>query len=62
MKLRTLFVLGLICAVTVYADAPKGTVPRASADDYPAHTAHDGVAIGAVLLTPEQVRKAFPQS
>ena len=60
MKLRTLLVLGLICAVSVYADAPKGTVPRASADDYPAHTVHDGVAIGAVMLTPEQVRKAFP--
>lgn len=59
MKLRTLLIVGLICAVTVYADAPKGTVPRASADDYPAHAVHDGVAIGAVLLTTEQVRKAF---
>lgn len=59
MKLRTLFAMGLICAVSVYADAPKGTVPRAAADSYPAHTIRDGVSVGAVLLTAEQTRKAF---
>jgi hypothetical protein len=60
MKLfRTLLAIGCLCAVSVYADAPKGTVPRAAADSYPAHTLHDGVGIGAVLLTSDQARKAF---
>lgn len=59
MKLRMLLAAGLICTVSVYADAPKGTVPRASAENYPAHTMRDGTAIGAILLTNEQARKAF---
>lgn len=59
MKLRTLLAVGLVCAVSVYADAPRGTVPRAAAEKYPAHVVRDGVGIGAVLLTPEQARKAF---
>ena len=57
--LRTLLAIGCLCAVCVYADAPKGTVPRAAADSYPAHILHDGVGIGAVLLTADQARKAF---
>lgn len=59
MKLRILMAATLICAVSVYADAPKGTVPRANAENYPAHTLRDGTGIGAVLLTREQMRKAF---
>jgi hypothetical protein len=59
MKLRTLLAAGLICAVSVYADAPKGTVPRAAADSYPVHTVQDSLGIGAVLLTPDQTRKVF---
>lgn len=59
MKFRMILAAALICAVSVYADAPKGTVPRASADSYPAHTVHDGLSVGATLLTADQVRKAF---
>lgn len=56
---RSAFAIGLICAVSVYADAPRGTVPRAAAERYPAHAVHAGVGVGAILLTPEQARKAF---
>lgn len=59
MKLRTLLAAALICAVSLYADAPKGTVPRAAADKYPVHAMQDNVSIGASLLTPDQTRKAF---
>ncbi|HEY6348477.1 MAG TPA: hypothetical protein VI636_03605 [Candidatus Angelobacter sp.] len=59
MKLKTLLIAGLMFAVSVYADAPRGTVPRAAADSYPAHVVRDGVSVGAVLLTAEQARKAF---
>lgn len=37
----------------------RGIVPRSSADHYPAHTNHNGVSIGAELLTRKQVSKAF---
>src|SRR5215469_6356575 len=59
MQLRMILAAALICAISVYAAAPKGTVPRASADSYPAHTVHDGLSVGATLLTSDQVRKAF---
>lgn len=39
--------------------APKGTVPRASAEKYALHASQDGVGIGVVLLSPEQARKQF---
>ena len=41
------------------AAAPKGTVPRATADRYPAHIVRDGVGVGVVVLSPEQARKLF---
>lgn len=59
MKLRALLTTGLLLAVLVYADTPRGTVPRSAADSYPAHVVHDGVSVGAVLLTADQARKAF---
>lgn len=59
MKLRTLLTTGLMFAVLVYADTPRGTVPRATADNYPAHAVRDNVSVGAVLLTADQTRKAF---
>lgn len=59
MKLRTLLMTGLMFAVLVYANTPRGTVPRAAADSYPAHVVRDGVSVGAVLLTADQTRKAF---
>lgn len=49
-------VVGLI---GVALAAPKGTVPRSSADRYAVHAERNGVGIGVVLLTPEQARKLF---
>lgn len=37
----------------------KGIAPRATAEQYPAHAQHEGVAIGAKLLTVEEAHKAF---
>src|SRR5215467_14925405 len=59
MKLRSLLTTGLLLAVLVYADTPRGTVPRATADKYPAHAVRDNVSVGAALLTNDQKRKAF---
>ena len=59
MKLRSLLTTGLLLAVLVYADTPRGTVPRAAADKYPAHAVRDSVSVGAVLLTADQTRKVF---
>lgn len=39
--------------------SPKGTAPRSSASDYPAHAQQDGVSIGGKLLTTAEVRKTF---
>lgn len=41
------------------AAALKGTAPRESAARYPVHGELDGVAIGAALLTPDEVQHAF---
>lgn len=38
---------------------PRGTIPRTSADRYPAHAEHDGTKIGASLMSPNEVRKVF---
>jgi hypothetical protein len=38
---------------------PKGIAPRDTAEKYPAHAQHEGVAIGAKLLTAEEARKTF---
>lgn len=56
---RTLLALGMIFAITLYADAPRGTVPRAAAANYPAHAASNGMNLGAIQLTAEQARKTF---
>ena len=49
----------LLLAVTLVSAAPKGTVPRASADRYTIHAERNGVGIGVILLTPEQARRQF---
>src|SRR5215469_461931 len=59
MKFKTILLAGLMCAVSVYANAPRGTVPRADANSYPAHVVRDSVSVGAVLLTADQTRKVF---
>ena len=48
----------LVLLVFAWA-APKGTAPRSSASDYPAHAQQDGVSLGAKLLTSTEVRKTF---
>lgn len=63
MKLRAMLTslfafASLIFAQTVSAPT-RGTVPRAVAEQYPAHAAQGGVQIGAALLSRDQVRKAF---
>jgi hypothetical protein len=59
MKLVTRLAAGLLCLTAVAADTPKGTTPRATADDYPAHAVQNGVAIGATILSTEETRRAF---
>jgi len=59
MKRMIWLAVGLVCASALAVDAPKGTVPRAAADKYPAHAEQNGVAIGAKLLTADQARHAF---
>jgi hypothetical protein len=38
---------------------PKGTVPRASADQYPVHAQENGISLGAKLLSREKARRTF---
>ena len=60
MSRRKLWTLLLIVgSSSVTSAGPKGTVPRADADQYQAHAQRDGVTIGATLLNATQVRKAF---
>lgn len=59
MKLTKWLVAGVICTTALASDAPQGTVPRPSADKYAAHAEHDGINIGATLLTTKQTRQAF---
>jgi hypothetical protein len=43
----------------VMAQGPKGTTPRSDAAAYPAHAEAGGVAVGASLLTPDEVHRTF---
>ena len=52
-------VLTVGCLASLAFAAPKGTVPRSSANRYPAHTQGDGISIAATLLTPKEARKTF---
>jgi hypothetical protein len=45
--------------LALLAETQDGIPPRRSAADYPAHAQVEGVAIGAALLTAEQVRHNF---
>jgi len=59
MKLTRWLTAVLICATGVALDAPRGTVPKSAADQYPAHAVQDGINIGAALLSANDVRHAF---
>jgi hypothetical protein len=41
------------------SSAPRGSVPRSSADRYHSHAQSDGASVGAEILTPKQVQKTF---
>jgi hypothetical protein len=41
------------------SSSPRGSVPRSSADRYHSHAQSDGTSVGAEILTPKQVGKAF---
>src|SRR5262245_45250447 len=45
--------------LTLLAETQDGIPPRRNAADYPAHAQMEGVAVGAALLTQEQVRHNF---
>ena len=59
MSRKLWLVLTVGCLASLAFAAPKGTVPRSSANRYPAHTEGDGISIGATLLTPKEARKTF---
>jgi hypothetical protein len=59
MKPSTILTLLAILTLPLLAGDPKGTVPRDAASKYAAHAEADGVLIGAALLTPRDVHKAF---
>ncbi len=55
---RTIWLVLMAGCLTAWA-APRGTVPRAMATQYPAHAELDGVGVGAKLLSRDEARKAF---
>lgn len=59
MKLTKWPIVLVMCAVAAAGDAPRGTVPKGSADQYPAHAVQEGASVGAVLLTAKDVRQTF---
>lgn len=59
MIIQRLAAVSLLFLSFAVAQAPKGTVPKAAADRYSAHAEQDGNSIGATMLKPSQVRKAF---
>jgi len=59
MKLRRCLALAAICVISLSAETPKGTVPRATAQRYPAHAEQSGAGIGVTLLTQSEVHNAF---
>jgi len=56
---RLLVGVFLMVLTSVATAGPKGILPRTSADRYPIHAGNDGTEVGAALLSPAQVRKAF---
>jgi len=57
---RTILCAALVAGIAwLAAAAPRGTVPRSSAERYAVHSARDGVSIGVVLLSADQARRLF---
>lgn len=54
-----LFLTMVLISAAIATGIPRGTVPKAAASQYRAHAERDGIAVGASLLTPDQVHKTF---
>src|SRR6516162_924071 len=59
MSRRLLVGVFLMVLTSVATAGPKGIDPRTSADRYPIHSGNNGIEVGAALLSPAEVRKAF---
>jgi len=59
MKAAMSLTLLAILTLPLLGDSPKGTVPRTTVEKYAAHVEVGGAALGATLLTPKEVHKAF---
>ena len=59
MRGRWWWAATVVALASLVVAAPKGTVPRSSAEKYAQHAVRDGFSIGVVTLTPEQARKQF---
>ena len=59
MKRSLLVGVAFVTAASLAMAGPKGTIPKASADLYPVHANHNGTRIGAALMSPDEVRRAF---
>ena len=59
MKAAIILTLLAILTLPLLGDSPKGTVPCTRAEKYAAHIEVGGAALGATLLTPKDVHKAF---
>jgi hypothetical protein len=59
MKLKSWLLVTILCAVSLAADAPKGTTPRTTAGSYPSHLQMPSVGVGAMLLSHKQERQTF---
>jgi hypothetical protein len=59
MSRRTWWTAVVVCCAAMAVAGPKGTVPRATVERYTIHSVRDGIGVGVVLLSQEQVRKTF---
>jgi hypothetical protein len=59
VRQKTCTALTVALLVSLVFAAPKGTVPRSSANRYPVHAQDGAIAIGARLLSPDEARKTF---
>jgi len=59
MNWKLYIAMSLASATFLVAEGPKGTEPRPAATAYPSHAEIDGIAVGAALLTADEVRRHF---
>ena len=59
MSRRIAWAAFVVCSAALAVAGPKGTVPRATVERYTVHRVREGVGVGVVLLSREQVRKTF---